>query len=88
MTDDEAVKRYLAARVDWAKTLADAYRHHGESPTSFVAGVQYALDKILSQSSTYYNIATPLNIGDVVTIHMLHLIAYEILERAKKGEPQ
>jgi hypothetical protein len=82
----DAKQRYLDARVEGAKTLADAYAHYAESPTAFVAGVQYALDKLLSNAD-WHNIPYP-RIGDVVTVDALNVLALEILEKAKRGEPQ
>jgi hypothetical protein len=85
MTTEEA-QRYLDARVEGAKTLADAYARHAENPTSFVAGVQYALDKLLSDVDRY-GISLTILKEPVVTVKMLNDAGYHILERAKKGEP-
>lgn len=86
---DEAIQRYVDARVNGAKTVADAYFHVSKSPSAFVAGVQYALDKILGQAERVYNIPYPeVGLGDVVTVHILYVIGHETLEKAKRGEPQ
>lgn len=88
MTDD-VIQQYMDARVENAKTLADYHRNYAENPEIFVAGVQYALDRMLGMSERYYNIPYPSpSIGDVVPVRMLHIIGIEILEKAKRGEPQ
>jgi hypothetical protein len=77
---DDPVQDYMNARVEFAKTLADAYRQHGKDPEVFVAGAQYALDKILGgYERTGFNDAS---------LRYLHSLAIDILEKAKKGEPQ
>jgi hypothetical protein len=90
MTDaKDDIQRYKQARVDGAKTAGDSYRHYLNNPEAFVAGVQYALDRVLSQSKRYYNLPYPADgVGDVVTVHMLHVMGVDILEKAKRGEPQ
>jgi hypothetical protein len=86
MADEK--QRYLDARVEGAKTLADSYKNYKRSPTAFVAGVQYALDKLLSASDRF-NLPYPAaGVDEVVTVQMLHLLAVDILEKAKRGEPQ
>jgi hypothetical protein len=88
MTDtDKAIQAYMDERVDGAKTIADYYRYHADAPNVFVAGVQYALDKLLGESERHASI-TIHRIGDVVTVRMLHLMAVDILKKAKRGEPQ
>lgn len=83
----DPVQAYLDARVEGAKTLSDAYYHVKENPEVFVAGVQYALDKILASSDRYGIFWTALN-QHGMTIEMLHAEAFDILEKAKRGEPQ
>lgn len=73
-------QRYLDARVEGATTLADAYNWHAEYPEVFVAGVQYALDKMLSRMDA---VAEAFHIDDAMHNH-----AIDILEAAKRGEPQ
>jgi hypothetical protein len=80
LVPDDAVQRYVDARVEFAQTLADAYRHHAENPEVFVAGVQYALDKMLS------SIDRVKDVDFFYNYH--HLIALDILQKAKRGEPQ
>jgi hypothetical protein len=73
--------RYLNARVEGAKTVAEAYSHHHRDPEAFVAGVQYALDKLLGSNN-----------WDVLKTFSMDKwaanVAVDILERAKRGEPQ
>jgi hypothetical protein len=90
MTDtDKAIQAYMDERVDGAKTIADYYQHYADAPAAFIAGAQYALDKILAQSERNYNMPYPAKgIGDVVTVRMLHLMAVDILKKAKRAEPQ
>ena len=70
---------YDDARVEGAKTLGDAYRHHRRDPEAFVAGVQYALDKVTREFDRF---GVP---GDAAYVDRL---AADLLERAKAGEPQ
>jgi hypothetical protein len=77
---DDCVQQYMNARVEGAKTLADAYRHCAENADVFVAGVQYALDKMLSgYENTGFN---------DVSLRYLYSLGIDILEKAKRGEPQ
>jgi hypothetical protein len=88
---DDPVQDYMDARVDFAKTLSDAYRQHGKDPEVFVAGAQYALDKILGYAERYGIPVRTLfgNSNDaMIGVGGLHREAVVILERAKRGEPQ
>jgi len=67
---------YLEARVDGAKELAEIYNLYAKAPDCFVAGVQYALDKILNRTSDLHDL---VNIGNV-----LHANAYDILTQVKE----
>lgn len=71
--------RYLEARVADASTVGDAYRHYDHNPDSFVAGAQYALDVMLR---------TLDQVTVNTTLEVEYSIALEILERAKRGQPQ
>jgi nucleotide-binding universal stress UspA family protein len=83
---DDPVQDYMDARVEFAQTLSDAYRQHGKDPEVFVAGAQYALDKILNYAERYGIFG---NIDDaMIGVGGLHREAVVILERAKRGEPQ
>lgn len=75
MTTDRE-RDYLEARVEGAKTLAESYEHYYQSPECFVAGVQYALDRMLARTQDLHNI---LAIGDVMHAH-----AIDILNQAKE----
>ena len=82
---EDHVARYLEARIEEASDLAGIYNLYKQAPECFLAGVQYALDKILSQSERAYNMPYPTpGIGDVITIKMLHIVAIEILNQAKE----
>jgi hypothetical protein len=77
---EDPVQRYVDARVEFAQTLADYYRHHGTDPEVFVAGVQYALDKMLSSID---------QVKDADFFYGYHhVVALDILQKAKRGEPQ
>lgn len=84
---DEAKQAYLDARVKGAKTMAEAYSQHAKDPEVFVAGVQYALDSLLKHTDMF-NLPYPALGEEVVSRYMLHMEAVNILEKAKRGEPQ
>ena len=85
MTEKNPEQMYLEARVEGAKDLAGAYSFYTQAPECFVAGVQYALDRMLSMGSRSYNLPYPNpGIGDVVTVDMLHRMAIDILTQAKE----
>lgn len=89
MTEDQR-QRYLDARVEGAQTLGEYYSWCEEYPEVFVAGVQYALDKILGESERHFAMVLPPypSLGGVVTLDVLNAMAVDILEKAKRGEPQ
>jgi len=72
-------QRYEDARVEGAKTVRDSYLHYETNPDSFIGGVQYALDLMMKGLER-----TTVDTNLVVE----YAIALEILERAKRGEPQ
>lgn len=76
MVASDYEQAYLDARVEGAKTLAEAYEHYQNRPECFVAGVQYALDHMLSRTRDIHDI---FNIGNV-----LHTNAVDILTQAKE----
>jgi hypothetical protein len=84
---EDHVQQYMNARVESAKTLADAYRHYEENPDVFVAGVQYALDHILGNSERAAALALPPypGLGIVVPFSSLNVLAVDILGKAKRG---
>lgn len=77
MADDHE-QSYLEARVDGAKELAEIYNFYTKAPDCFIAGVQYALDKMLSRTSDLHDL---INISDV-----LHANAFDILTNAKERQ--
>lgn len=76
-----ATPAYDAARVENAKTLGDAYAHVARDHGAFVAGAQYALDRLLGDAERLTNV--PLGY-----LSWLDTLATDTLERAKAGEPQ
>jgi hypothetical protein len=85
MTEKNLEQTYLEARVEGAKNLAGVYSLYAQAPECFVAGVQYALDRLLSMGSQSYSLPYPNpGIGDVVTVNMLHRMAIDILTQAKE----
>lgn len=71
---------YDDARVEGAKTLGDAYRHHRRDPDAFVAGAQYALDAVLAEQE--HRLA-----GLPLSATILDRLAAGVLEQAKAGDP-
>lgn len=82
---DNAPTAYDNVRRPEYSTLGDSYRMCRQDPEAFVAGVQYALDKVNNTSS---------GLAEIVGINNPGLVAFmdqwsaEILQRAIDAEPQ
>lgn len=83
---EDHVARYLESRIEGATDLAAIYNLYKQAPECFLAGVQYALDKVLSLGERAYNVPSSELGEDVVTVKILHLIAIDILSKAKERQ--
>lgn len=72
-------QRYLDARVEGAQTASEYQDWYIEHPEAFVAGAQYALDKMLASLE---------HKGLIDASNLEHILALEILEKAKQGDPR
>jgi hypothetical protein len=78
MMEESPQQMYLEARVEGAKTLAESYEHYQARPECFIAGVQYALDHILSRTQGLHDLLGG-SVGNV-----LHANAVDILTQVKE----
>jgi len=79
MTTKDPQLMYLEARVEGAKELAGIYNLYQQAPDCFIAGVQYALDRLLSRTEDLHD-QLHGSFGRV-----LHTNAIDILTQAKEN---